>query len=273
MQTRRIDPTPVDRAAVVARLAALAPWHFRIEVLPGLWTDDFNRESYDEPHKHKVGVVDPQKLGPLFSALFPEGVTGKTFLDAGCNAGGYGLVARALGFARADGFDARSHWIDQALYLKSLLRPGDDELCYHHMRLEEWSHDDRYDLTLFKGLFYHLADPIHGLLRLASLTREVLIVDTVTSSDIPEACLCPVRETTVAVMSGVDGLAWLPGGPACLIPILTLAGFPHVSVQYWRKSTPWNEKRGRMQLIAARDGARLGHIPPSAVRNLERSET
>jgi len=48
---------------------------------------------------------------------------------------------------------------------------------------------ERFDVTVFKGIFYHLPDPIGVLGRLCDLTNETILVDTASSDLIPEACL------------------------------------------------------------------------------------
>jgi hypothetical protein len=41
-----------------------------------------------------------------------------------------------------------------------------------------WIDLKRFHITFFLGLFYHLADPVFVLRRAASLTQELMIVDT-----------------------------------------------------------------------------------------------
>jgi len=50
--------------------------------------------------------------------IYPKGLAGKSFLDAGCNAGGYCFVAKDLGAKETLGFDPRDHWIKQAEFCK-----------------------------------------------------------------------------------------------------------------------------------------------------------
>ena len=38
--------------------------------------------------------------------------------------------------------------------------------------------NERFDICLFKGIFYHLPDPVAGLKIVADRTDEVLILDT-----------------------------------------------------------------------------------------------
>ena len=55
-----------------------------------------------------------------------------------------------------------------------------------------------------------------GLKLAADLTREVMILDTATRSDLPDGLLVIARESTERPMSGVYGLNWLPTGPKVL---------------------------------------------------------
>ena len=43
-----------------------------------------------------------------------------------------------------------------------------------------------FDLTIFKGIFYHLPDPVRGLKIAADLTKEALILDTNARAGMPD---------------------------------------------------------------------------------------
>jgi hypothetical protein len=54
-------------------------------------------------------------------------------------------------------------------------------------------------------------------------------------------------------MSGVDGLAWFPGGPEVIGAILKWSGFPHMRVVAHRKGDKSERFRGRFRVIATRE--------------------
>lgn len=241
-------------------LAEMAPWHFEIEIVPGVWTHEFNQESYKEKHKHKVRTINPSELKALLTRFYPQGLKGKSFLDVGCNAGGYCFLAHELGAEKSYGFDVRDHWIDQARFVQSVKYPDATNIKFEVADLKKFGGTGQFDVTLFKGVYYHLPDPIHDLLTLCRATKETIILDTATADDVPEGSMRPIKESAVRVMSGVDGLAWLPGGPAAVAPILAYGGFPHMRVLRWVHGKDRGRDRGRMRVIAFRDRAILKHV-------------
>lgn len=240
-----------QRQAILSEMNALAPWHFDIEVLPGLRTTQANTKDYADEDSKRVTIIDPEELKPLLQKVFPGGLGGRSFLDVGCNGGGYCFLARRLGADRAVGFDPREHWIKQALFLKRLI--GDDAVHFLAARLEDLE-AERFDVTLFKGVFYHLPDPIHALSEICDRTGDLIIMDTATDSTVKESCLVANWESQTHVMSGVDGLAWIPGGPAAVRSIFKWKGFGAVRTVFRRSQWPGGRAHwGRMRLIAARN--------------------
>jgi tRNA (mo5U34)-methyltransferase len=68
----------------------------------------------------------------------------------------------------------------------------------------------QFDVTLFLGVFYHLADPIRGLERAASVTKDLLIVET--------------------HMDAIETNWWGPN-IACMAGLLRMVGFPVIYFQ------------------------------------------
>jgi SAM-dependent methyltransferase len=240
-------------AQVEQNLRDLAPWHFNMEVMPGITTAAYNKQSYDDIDLDKVGVIDPDEMRDLLKIVLPDqGVKRRTFLDVGCNAGGYCFVAHELGAKLCYGFDVREHWIRQAEFIRSIKYPNSNSLHFRLADVKTFPHDQQYDVTLFKGVFYHLPDPIGMLVKLCELTGRAIIVDSASRSDIPGDCMVPWWESTTHVMSGVDGLAWFPGGPEVVGAILKYGGFPHMRVVKHIKGGKAERFRGRFRVIAAR---------------------
>lgn len=120
-----------------------------------------------------------------------------------------------------------------------------------------------FDVTLFKGIFYHLPDPIRGLKVATDLTREVLILDTALRTDLPDGMLAASSEDTEGVMSGVYGLNWHLTGPGVLEHVLRWMGFADVKLVSLRPN-PRRENLGRLRMVASREEGFLPEYGPTS---------
>jgi len=243
---------------LLKRLRGMAPWHMDIALGPDVHTVDGNSEA-----SRGMPLIRPAELRPLLKRLYPQGIGGKRFLDCACNAGGYSLLASDLG-ASSFGFDVREHWIEQARFLKRHFGKSDDQVRFEVCDLLEADAllgSERFDICLFKGIFYHLPDPVAGLKIVADRTDEVLILDTESAVGLEDGCLKLVWETVTHTMSGVHGLAWFPTGPEVLLRILEWLGFEATRVLYCREPPPSSKKvSGRMRVVGARNAALLADL-------------
>lgn len=231
-------------------LRSLGPWHFDVDLGNSRRTVEGN--SSDGPRR--VSVIDPHELEPLLLKIYPGGLDGRSFLDVACNGGGYSVVAQRLGASRTFGFDSREHWVSQARFIAAHL--GLETARFEQKALHEVDLSEGYDVALFKGILYHLPDPVHALQQVCDITREIVIVDTETDGDRGDLCFQLNAEGTTSLMTGMHGLAWWPSGPDLLAVILTQLGFPEVREIFWRAKNPQRVKGrmqpGRCRIIAAR---------------------
>lgn len=245
---------------LLEQVRALAPWHMNVALGPGLLTGQGNRGA---PRAgDRVPLMSPLELRPLLQRLYPQGLGAKRFLDCACNAGGYSLLASDLG-AYSFGFDVREHWIEQAQFLKRHFGKSDDQVRFEVCDLLEVDRrlgSERFDICLFKGIFYHLPDPVAGLKIVADRTDEVLILDTAATSGMEDGFLSLVSESVTHPMSGVHGLAWRPTGPAVLARILEWLGFEATRIVFWRQHPPSVKYPGRIRIVGARDATLLADL-------------
>ena len=235
------------------RLTAMAPWHHLFDLGDGITTAAYN----PPPGRFKVSLIDPVELQPLLASIYPDGLGGKRFLDCACNAGGYSVLAHRLG-ADALGFDVRDHWISQARFMRDHYGYSDDRLRFEVCDLLEFAQrfpEERFDITLFKGIFYHLPDPVAGLKLVADKTDDVLILDTGAVSGHEDGFLKVNYESISNPMSGAHKLAWFPTGPRVLVMILNWLGFPETRLIFFRQ--PADRPKGRIRIVAARSPGRL----------------
>ena len=257
---------------LIDEIRQLGPWHHNIQLTPDLEIMD----AYDESESRRenndnISLISSRPSFEYKSRLiYPDGLKGKRFLDCACNAGGYCFWASELGADAAYGFDVRDHWIKQARFVQQnrTVAPVDNiqfETC-DLMSLPDRNLEPA-DFTLFKGIFYHLADPILGLKIAADLTREVLWLNTARCFiDNTESLYCTF-EAPRNLMSGVHALSWTPSGPSVVGKMLYWMGFTDIR-HVFSKQYQDRPKFGRMELIAAREPGMLDRF--AEAENAER---
>ena len=107
-----------------------------------------------------------------FAHAIPENLSGKSVLDIGCNGGFYSIEMKRRGAARVVAIDSDERYLAQARLAAEVSRV-DLELrqldVYDIGQLNE-----RFDLVLFMGVFYHLRHPLLAL----DLLHEHVVGDT-----------------------------------------------------------------------------------------------
>ena len=243
----------------------MGPWHHDIHLFDDFTTGRvFSRDgTLTRNDNEGVSLISPRsRYLSRLDTIFPEGMSGKSFLDCACNGGGYCFWTRERDLARGVGFDVREHWIRQAKFVQEHRNVfPTDRLEFHVLDLYDVPKRDfePFDMTYFSGIFYHLPDPVTGLKIAADLTTDVLILNTAMMLDLnrPRG-LTMARESREKVMSGVHELSWFPNGKETLRDILLWMGFKD------QKVTMFNERKGnlrsRIEIVAAREKGRLSGL-------------
>jgi tRNA (mo5U34)-methyltransferase len=268
--TANSDPQPSGTGAqpgaagLRQELTRLAPWHLDVQITPELSTRAFRDGAVAaEADKWDVGFIDHREGWiEQMRRIYPDGLAGRRTLDCACNCGGYSFWMREMGSDGGLGFDVRQHWIDQARFLQANRQGPSDRLRFEVCDLYELPvlTDEEFDITLFKGILYHLPDPIHGLKLAADRTRELLIVNTAARNDLGDGMLVAEQEGVENPMSGVYGLTWLPTGPNVVAEMLKSMGFAATRTTFWRRELGKVANRGRLEVIGARDEAVFEHF-------------
>jgi tRNA (mo5U34)-methyltransferase len=228
-----------------------------LDAPPGTYPASFGKINFSRRYDGIMGRL---------RKVFPNGLEGRSVMDCACNCGAYLFWSKEHGAGECFGFDARSHWIDQARFLaEHRVKPSDA------MRFEVCNLYDlptvapgRFDVTWFNGIFYHLPDPVAGLKLAADITDELLILNTAVMSGHPDGGLVVAHENPDRLLAGMDDLNWFPTGPAVLARILRWLGFAEVRCSVWR--TPPNQKPGldRIEMVAAREEGYLADFDAAA---------
>lgn len=244
-----------ESADLKEEIIRLGPWHLDVQVTPEISTR-VSLEAPDGTYPASAGGVSfiSPRAGflELMRRIYPAGLQGRSFMDCACNCGGYLFWARESGAGECWGSDVRTHWIDQARFLAAHRADLSDGLRFEVCDLHDLPKMGlkAFDITIFKGIFYHLPDPVAGLKIAADLTTELLILNTETREGLPDGMLA-IDDEGLALMSGVYGLCWYPTGPKVLEHMLTWMGFAETRLVWYRHETTHPE-HGRLEILAAR---------------------
>jgi tRNA (mo5U34)-methyltransferase len=204
------------------------------------------------------GATDPSIFMPRL--CLPD-LTGKQVLDVGAWDGYFSFEAERRGAARVVATDSYSWggpgWGSKAGFqvAREALGSKVEDVQLDVMELDP-RRIGRFDVVLFLGGLYHMRDPVGALERVASVTKEQLIIETEVGMLLnrrPAAAFYPGAE-----LAGDPSNWWAPN-PKAVIGMLQAVGFCHAQV-VWKRGLPrrvvgWvrNKARGRsdMSLIEA----------------------
>jgi tRNA (mo5U34)-methyltransferase len=104
---------------------------------------------------------------------------GWTALDVGCNAGFYSFELARRG-ARVTAVDVDPHYLEQARWAASQFGVQ-DRIEFQNMQVYELARrDQRWDVVLFMGVFYHLRYPLLGLDIVSRCVGKCLVFQSLT---------------------------------------------------------------------------------------------
>lgn len=252
------------------------PWHFSVDIRDGIGTSYCYTvdESLLPHHSGTVTFLEQRSwIHLLLNKIYPDGMANKSVLDCACNCGAYCFWAKELGASRTFGFDVREHWVNQAEFLRKNREADSTGMEFKVCDLYDVPklNLEPADFTFFRGIFYHLPDPITGLKVAADLTKEVMYFDTATTHLLGDeklaGALVASVEGTESYMSGVHRLNWYPTGPKVLRHILDWMGFKEVKVIDLKKgNSPDNDtgslanEKGRIGILASKVEGLLGRF-------------
>jgi tRNA (mo5U34)-methyltransferase len=165
-RSRRSRPRSAEEV-----IAELRPWFHNLHLPGGLQTapdhpyGDFPRFKWEE-----------------LAAILPVRLDGWSVLDVGCNAGFYSFELARRG-ALVTAIDLNAQYLRQARW--AARRFGlQHRVRFRRMQVYDLAQlDERYDLVLFMGVFYHLRYPLLGLDLVAQKVRRLLVFQTLTMGD------------------------------------------------------------------------------------------
>jgi tRNA (mo5U34)-methyltransferase len=144
-----VPASELTSAAIERRVRELGEWFHNID-LRGVQT---------APH-HFLGDY-PAVKWRRFAGALPADLSGMTVLDIGCNAGFYSIELKRRGASRVVGIDSDEDYLAQARFAAEV--SGVDLELRRLSAYDVGTLDERFDIVLFLGVFYHLRHPLLAL--------------------------------------------------------------------------------------------------------------
>jgi tRNA (mo5U34)-methyltransferase len=164
LQHEVLAPSPERQEEI----AALGPWFHNLHLPDG---------SETAP-RHALGDFPAFKWAEIVPHL-PAQLSGWRALDIGCNAGFYTFELAKRG-AVVTGIDIEPLFLRQAEWAAREFGLA-DRVEFRHMQVYDLAKtDERWDLVLFMGVFYHLRYPLLGLDIVADHVARTMIFQTLT---------------------------------------------------------------------------------------------
>ncbi len=246
--------TPPERDRLRARVAEIF-WYHTLDLGSGIVTPGVDNS--------------PERLARL---QLPASLAGKTVLDVGAWDGFFSFECERRGAARVLATDSYS-WTGpgpgtQAGFnlAREVFGSKVEALTVDVMDLDP-ARIGRFDVVLFLGVLYHLRHPLLALERVASVTRELLVVETVVD-------LVGVRRPVAAFYPGRelnnDPTNWWGPNPAAVEAMLGSVGFASVRTVTSTRSWPYRAARALYHFARRREPVGAGFRRDRAVFHARR---
>jgi len=243
----RHSSDPMENQDLRTRADALR-WYHRIDLGQGVITRGVDNS--------------PERLA---RARLPADLSGRSVLDIGAWDGFFSFEAERRGASRVVAADHYA-WHGTGWgtgqgkagfqLAREVLRSRVEDVDIDVMDLSP-ERVGSYDVVLFLGVLYHLPNPLLALERVASVTRGLLILETVVDMvglSRPAAAFYPARELND------DPTNWWGPNHAAVTGMLRAAGFGRVDVMSPVRSAPFRAARAVKHWLAGKNSI------PSAFR-------
>ncbi len=168
-------------------------------------------------------------LRDVVPALTKKELKEMTIVDIGCNDGYFSIEALKTGLKKGVGLELREESVRRANLIKDYY--GVDNIEFRNTNIEEVTlAKEKYDITLFLGLLYHLTSPVEVLMQVSSITSNVMIIMTFIIMD-STSSLRLIREDANLPGSGAKNLITRPSEKA-VVDMLEFVGFNEVARYY-----------------------------------------
>ena len=249
MTKEKARPTTVIPDAGIREKASAIRWYHTIDLGQGVITNGADNTP------HRLALLD-----------LPESLAGKTVLDIGAWDGFFSFEAERRGASHVVATDYYSWhgtgWGTKAGFelARTVLGSRVEDIDIDVMDLSS-ERVGTFDVVLLLGVLYHLPDPLRALERVAAVTRDLLILETVVDMvgfSRPAMAFYPGRELND------DPTNWWGPNPAAVHAMLRTVGFktvrtvtrsPSAAYRAARAFSHWMRGKNRLSLAFRQDRA------------------
>jgi len=126
----------------------------------GQWFHNVKLRGVQTAPNHFLGDY-PENKWRSFANAIPADLSGRTVLDIGCNAGFYSIEMKRRGAERVVAIDSDETYLAQARFAAEICEA---DIEFRQLSVYDVSAlNERFDLVLFLGVFYHLRHPLLAL--------------------------------------------------------------------------------------------------------------
>jgi tRNA (mo5U34)-methyltransferase len=126
----------------------------------GPWFHNVNLGGVQTAPEHFLGDY-PENKWRSFASAIPADLSGRTVLDIGCNAGFYSIEMKRRGADRVVAIDSDETYLAQARFAAEVCEA---EIDFRQLSVYDVAAlNEKFDLVLFLGVFYHLRHPLLAL--------------------------------------------------------------------------------------------------------------
>ncbi len=165
-----------SKEEIIEEVERLAPFHHKIDLPYGLSTyiPKLSRKKSEYTRLPKL----VENIFPIILKKCGGSFKGKRVLDIACNCGGISIEALKHGSEYVLGIDIVEKYIEQANFIRKIMNL--DNIDFKEMDLNSISSSSigSFNLTFCFGILYHLENPISSLKKIASVTKDMLVIDT-----------------------------------------------------------------------------------------------
>jgi tRNA (mo5U34)-methyltransferase len=138
-----------DSENLQRKISELGPWFHNLDI-----------RGVQTAPDHFLGNY-PSFKWEGFKHVIPQDLNGISVLDVGCNAGFYALEMKRRNAGRVVGIDSDPHYLRQARFAAA---ESDLDIEFRQMSVYDVGKlDEKFDLVIFMGVFYHLRHPLLAL--------------------------------------------------------------------------------------------------------------